>query len=68
MLCYTKVESCVAFVECVFAWYELGVVLSCVFEVCVSFAIAFPIISPLVDWLQVPGVPSLECPGWPLCG
>ena len=54
MLCYTKVESCVAFVECEFAWCEFGVVLSCVFEVCVSTAIASPIISPLVDWLQVP--------------
>ena len=54
MLCYTKVESCVAFVECEFAWCEFGVVLGRVFEVCVSTATASPIISPLVDWLQVP--------------
>ena len=64
-----KVESCVAFVQCVFAflvgvWCGVGGV----FEVCVSTATAFPIIFPLVDWLQVPGVPSVECPGWPLCG
>ena len=38
MLCYTKVESCVAFAECVCAWCECGVVLSGVFEVCVSWA------------------------------
>ena len=54
MLCYTKVESSVAFVECVCAWCEFGVVLSGVFEVCVSSAIAPPIIPLLVDWLQVP--------------
>ena len=65
-LCYTKVESCVAFVECVCAWCEFGVVLSGVFEVCVSSAIASPIIPPLVDWLQVPdtaGGPFVgDCP------
>ena len=66
MLCYTKVESCVAFVECVCAWCEFGVVLSGVFEVCVSSAIAPPIIPLLVDWLQVPvtaGGPFVgDCP------
>ena len=43
-----------AFVECVCAWCEFGVVLSGVFEVCVSSAIAPPIIPLLVDWPQVP--------------
>ena len=66
VLCCTKVESCVAFVECEFAWCEFGVVLSCVFEVCVLTAIASPIIFPLVDWLQVPvtaGGPFVgDCP------
>ena len=38
-------ESCVAFVECEFAWCVFGVVLGRVFEVCVSTAIASPIIS-----------------------
>ena len=38
-----------------------------VFEVCVSFASASPVIDPLADGFQVPGVPSLECPGWLLC-
>ena len=65
-VCYTKVESCVAFVECVCAWCEFGVVLSGVFEVCVSSAIAPPIIPLLVDWLQVPvtaGGPFVgDCP------
>ena len=55
-----------AFVECVCAWCEFGVVLSGVFEVCVSSAIAPPIIPLLVDWLQVPvtaGGPFVgDCP------
>ena len=54
VLCCTTVESCVAFVECEFAWCEFGVVLGRVFEVCVSTAIASPIIFPFVGWLQVP--------------
>ena len=39
VLCCTKVESCVAFVDCEVAWCEFGVVMSSVFEVCVSTAI-----------------------------
>ena len=54
VLCCTTVESCVAFVECEFAWCVFGVVLGRVFEVCVSTAIASPIIFPFVGWLQVP--------------
>ena len=64
MLCYTKVESCVAFVECEFAWCEFGVVLSCVFEVCVSTAIASPIISHLPPRRLAP---SPGYCGWLLC-
>ena len=62
MLCYTKVESCVAFVECEFAWCEFGVMLSCVFEVCVSSAIAPPHNPPPRRLAPSPGY----C-GWLLC-
>ena len=63
MLCYTKVESSVAFVECVCAWCEFSVVLSGAFVVCVSSAIAPPHNPPPRRLAPSPGY----C-GWPLCG
>ena len=63
MLCYTKVESSVAFVVCVCAWCEFGVVLSGVFEVCVCVVCHFlPYNLPPCRLAPSPGY----C-GWLLC-